>query len=120
MLHVVGFAAILSMISQLPSSTPAPTEVFTLAGLGLVSTAMSETTSWDLAKMKWGPVAFQRRLRLNDSRYSIVEVGFRTLLDGDKDPERCMIGNCFQNRVGSWRKLWNSIWISECQRRQGK
>ena len=118
MLLSVGLVA-LWMSSQLPSSVPAPAEVCTVAGLGLATTSMTETAAWDLAKAKWGLMAFQRRLKLGNRTYSIVEVGFRTPLDADKDPERCMVGfNCFQNRVGSWRKLWNSIWIAECLMRQ--
>ena len=118
MLLGVGLMA-LWISSQFPSSPPAPPEVCTVAGLGLLTTAMSETAAWDLAKAKWGPAAFHRRLKLGNALYSIVEVGFRTPLDAGRDPEKCLVGlSCFQNRAGSWRKLWNSIWIEECERRQ--
>jgi hypothetical protein len=113
-------ALIIAGLLQLPTSGPAPDETCTVAGMGLVTTAMSETTAWDLAKAKWGSMAFKRRIQLASARYSIVEVGFRTLIDADRDPETCPNSRCFQNRVGSWRKLWNSIWIGECLRRQAQ
>ena len=121
MLLIIGLIALLNSSIQLPSnSIPVPLEVCTITGLNLITTSLSESAAWNLAYAKWGKLTFQRRLKLGGVNYSIVELGFRTVIDGNKDPERCLIGfNCFQNRVGSWRKLWNSILIDECKRRQG-
>ena len=108
---------LLMLVLQFPTAPLAGApKVCTVAGLGLVTTTMSLTTLDALIKAKWGVLGFRRQLKLMNATSTIVEVGFRTLIDGDRDPEKCPSSTCFQNRVGSWRKLWNSILITECQR----
>lgn len=95
----------------------------TVAGLKLKTTAMSESDSWALAQKRWGADAKQMRFRRAGDRYTFVAVGAGSAwIIGDlaqTDPllvgtVACPNNLCYFNAQGSWRKLWNSIWIAEC------
>ena len=100
----------------LPTSPPAPVETCTASGLGLSTKVLTENAAFELAASKWGAMNVRQW-----KRGSTVMLGVRMPLFGlwmEPNPTKCPFTNCWRNTNGSWRSLWNSIAIQECQRRQ--